>query len=182
MSGHIPQTGEPGTKIAARRVAREVWRALSHAARTRITSHWSEFLRSANWSRILVYVPFGDELDLLPALAGFDPARIYAPCTRANHEMEFRRFDPRADAPVPGYLAVPGPAPDAPPLTLPLGPDDLVVVPALGAGYYDRWRERLAAAQLVGVFPRSVAILDFSGESHDIRFNYIITEDGPCRR
>lgn len=188
----------PFPKAEARSRARKIWRKIREEAPEaldRITSHWRNFLETPQnrGARILIYVPLPDEIDLLPTLVSRNPATIFAPCTFPDHRMEFRQFAPGSERAIPGYQNVPGPAPDAPLLELPLTPADLVVIPALGAnrngvrlgrggGYYDRWRDRLERAQTIGVLPNALANLTFSGESHDIRFNYIITEDGLFQR
>lgn len=185
-------------KSQARAFAREVWRTIRERRPeviAGITSHWRKFLRersAATVGRILIYLPLPDEIDLLGTLDDWDPALVFAPCTYAGHRMEFRRFAPESERPVPGFRNVPGPDPRSPLLEEPLRPEDLVVMPALGAngagvrlgrgaGYYDRWRERLAPAERLGVLPAELSRLDFPGEMHDIKFNIIITEEGPLR-
>ena len=185
-------------KSQARKFAREFWRTTRErrpGVISGITSHWREFLRErsvAAAGRVLIYLPLPDEIDLLGTLDDCDPDLIFAPCTYAGHRMEFRRFVPETERAVPGFRNVPGPDPRSPLLEEPLRPEDLVVMPALGAngagfrlgrgaGYYDRWRERLAPAQRLGVLPAELARLDFPGEKHDIKFNIIITEEGPLR-
>ncbi|MCR9141729.1 MAG: 5-formyltetrahydrofolate cyclo-ligase [bacterium] len=195
MSANFDAGDVTVSKAEARTFARQVWRDARDATPEileRITSHWREFASASRFrdARILIYIPLPDEIDLLSTFADHDPARIFAPCTQADHRMEFRQFAPAVDQAVPGFMSVPGPPPDAPLLELPLREDDLVVIPALGAngqgfrlgrggGYYDRWRERLAPARRIGLLPKKLINLTFSGEAHDIQFNWIITEDAP---
>ncbi|MEQ9366210.1 MAG: 5-formyltetrahydrofolate cyclo-ligase, partial [Leptospirales bacterium] len=185
------------SKAEARALARKTWREIRQnqpEILDRITSHWRNFARRPRFrtGRVLIYLPLRDEIDILATLHDRDPAAVFAPCTLADHRMEFRQFAPASGRAIPGFQNVPGPAPDAPLLELPLREGDLVVVPALaanpdgfrlgrGGGYYDRWRDRLAPAETVALLPKSLANLGFSGESHDLCFNCIITEDAHFR-
>ena len=189
------------TKSVARQFARDYWLGLAAPARAelteKITSHWQKFIQSlaldAN-ARVLAFLALSDEIDPLPGLIASGCAQqIYVPRTAAAGEMDFAQFQPGRDRPTAGHFRVPGAAAHAVPLDLPVRSSDVVVIPALGAsasgvrlgrgaGYYDRWRERMQPATRVGLLPAALAQLDFAGEAFDICFNYIITEEGCGRR
>lgn len=186
-------------KLAARETARAEWERLSAdpARQAAIMSHWQAWLSARNpaaaGGRLLAYLPFGTELDPGASLAEFAAAgRLYMPRTAPAGAMEFRRFA-SGDAIVPGHYGVPGPAAEAPLLSLPLTKGDVVLLPGLGAnaagarlgrggGYYDRWRDELERGTVVGLLPTTLANLEFSGAAHDIRYHCIITEQGLLRR
>lgn len=202
MSGEQPEHIQ-AEKAAARRLASAEWERLAADGPRRavIMSQWADWLQERAQDgndgnaggRLLAYLPFGTELEPGQELEVYAAAdRLYMPRTGPAGAMDFRRYAP-GDPIVPGHYGVPGPSPGAPALRLPLGPADLVLVPGLGAnaagarlgrggGYYDRWREQLERGTVVGLLPHVLANLEFSGAAHDIRYHWIITEQGPFRR
>lgn len=178
------------TKAEARRHARDVWRAFladgeRPASLVGVLHAWLQARRPA---RILAYIPLPDEIDPWPALLA-SGARLYAPRTLPD-SLEFREFRPGDGASgriTPGFQGIPGPGPEAAALEWPLDGKDLVIVPTRGAnpagvrlgrggGYYDRALPTLGGAQRLGLLPESLTGLDFPGESHDLRLDFIVTE------
>lgn len=183
-------------KSSARGHARAVWREfLADVDRTReLERHLRDFLdgaaRSATGVRLLSSIPLNDEFDHRPAWSDF-PGAVYLPVVEGGGKMEFHHYleNGRTTTELePGPFGLMQPAGGSK-LTLPLGGDDIVLLPGLaaesngarlgrGGGYYDRWRERLLPARLIGILPRRLAHLEFPAESHDLRLNGVVTESG----
>ena len=176
-------------KKSCRLQCRRVWQdLLADPGATRALceafEHWLQNARLAG--RLLASVPLGDELDLLGLALQYSPT-VFAPVTLAEG-MEFRRIRRREES-RPGFRNIPGAAPRAELLELPLNASDLVLIPSLGAsragyrlgrgaGYYDRWRTHLEPARRLAVLPHLLAELDFPVEEHDLRLSMIVTEEG----
>ena len=183
------------TKKETRKHARAEWeRFLGQGeARAALLEHVTAFLGAhlQAESRVLVSIALGDELDYLSVLGDFEQA-VYAPVTLPEGRMDFRllaRDGRMLSAPVPGFMKIPGPPPEAELLPEPLLPADIALIPSLGTdaagrrlgrggGYYDRWKNRLIPARKIALLPETLTNLDFPAEDHDLRLDAVITENG----
>lgn len=181
-------------KNEARTLARAAWREFLQSRRRveALGAVLADELRGRS-GRVLIYLALPDEFDVLPWLAALpDPVQLFAPVTFADR-LEFRRFRPETDRPVPGFHNVPGPAPEAEALEWPLSSGDVALIPCLGTnargfrlgrggGYYDRMRAQLEPARRLALLPQELSVMSFEEELHDLQLNDILTDGGIVRR
>ncbi|MCY9514361.1 5-formyltetrahydrofolate cyclo-ligase [Paenibacillus apiarius] len=155
-------------KQRRRDVTNEQYRSGSLAACRRAAAHVAELREQLGRPlRIFAYLPFGKELDIKALLAACRAAGddIYIPRTEAaDHSMTLHRWDERTRYTT-GCFGLQEPVPETEQLAAADWPLlDVIVVPGiafdrqggrmgLGAGYYDRFWERLIAASRLTLVP-----------------------------
>lgn len=178
-------------KKEARNIARRTWKEFlkDEAAVQKMLENVESFFRGIPEGRVLSSLPLPDELDCLQLLRRFS-FPVYIPRVVDKEGMQFHMFSQgnqivsRIEI---GYGGVPGPESSSPILELPLTKKDTVLVPSLacdragarlgrGAGYYDRWKDRMTEALKIAVIPSSLCGLGFSSREYDLQLNKIITE------
>ncbi len=134
---------------------------------------------------LLLYLAFGDEIDLAPLLALPDTLLVVSR-THADGRLTLHRFDPaRLERHPLGFAQPPEAAPRVDP-----GAVDAALLPGLcfdlggarlgyGRGYFDRLLPRLRAdAPRVGVSFEALVVPHLPRESHDVPVTHLATERG----
>ncbi len=138
-----------------------------------------------------LFASFGTEVDTYPLIGTLilSGKRVYLPKTYPSKRLlRFKRTYTLGEL-VPGAFGIKEP-PEENPEGFP-GARDIVVVPAVavdrdgfrlgyGGGYYDRFLKGTEARKVALVFSLQVVSL-VPREAHDVRVDYIVTEEGVKR-
>ncbi len=172
-------------------LATEFRHRASHAICERLIAR-QEFMRART---VDVFIPFGDEVDILPAIHKAFAAgkRIITQRVPAHGPHLEHYFIDDLDGLIPGPFGIPEPDPETcPPAAV--SDADLIIVPGLlfdrhgnrlgyGKGFYDRFLAQTQALKIAVAF--SVQLIDaVPVTAHDIPVDMIITEQGVliCRQ
>ena len=159
-------------------------RAADEAAVRALLAAWGPW-RGARVA--LVYVPFGDELDPLPAGAreGRGPHLVTTRTVGAHEPLQLRAWTEPFERHPFGFLQ---PRADAPPVDP--GAIDVILVPGLafdpqgrrlghGQGHYDRLLPTLPGhAPRVGVSHGTLVVARLPTEPHDVPMTHLVTPAG----
>ena len=179
-------------KSNARRAARAA-RAAAHAADPQAGRRLAEQFPDRLWPKVRQvvagYAAIGDEIDPLPLLETFalEQARIALPCVVAKDQPLIFRSWTLDQLLEPGAFGTREPAATHPELT-----PSLVLVPLVGfdlkgrrlgygGGFYDRTLEALKAQgplTVVGLAYEAQRLNKVPAESHDVRMDWVVTEQG----
>ncbi len=179
-------------KSNARRAARAA-RAAAFAADPNAGRKLAEHFPDRLWPKVRQvvagYAAIGDEIDPLPLLETFalEQARVVLPCVVARDQpLIFRSWT--LDQPLePGVFGTRQPGASHPELT-----PSLVLVPLVGfdlkgrrlgygGGFYDRTLAALKAQgplTVVGLAYAAQRLNKVPAESHDVRLDWVVTEQG----
>lgn len=176
-------------KKSARNYARNYWKPflMEESKIEHMLDFLAAYLDQYTGSRIFASQAMKDEISVIALLEKMK-SDVFLPVVTGANSMEFRLFlkeGRQVSELKKGSFGIM--EPDSLEKAFPEA-GDCIIIPALGsnsegyrlgrgAGFYDRWKDRLSDVDKITLLPEALIALKFNHENHDLQFNRIITED-----